>query len=195
MANNNELIVGGYYFGSFEDAKTAEKEIKNAEYIDERLKSMKPNQRKALYDKMLDQKVFTTPVGWEYLKYLKGLLVESGIPEEDIRPVPIYVNFSSQRKEMLEDIKNPKHIAREKITPLAKKTKGLEDRLKLSLCFNAVLIVLVILMFVITLKSDNPNILNYEQAITNKYSTWQQELDEREKQLDERERSIENTGR
>ena len=33
-------------------------------------------------------------------------------------------------------------------------------------------------MFAIALTSDEPNILNYERALVNKYSAWEQELTE-----------------
>ena len=45
-------------------------------------------------------------------------------------------------------------------------------------------------MFAITLKSDNPNILNYKNAIVNQYASWEQELSEREKQLRQKENEL-----
>ena len=46
-------------------------------------------------------------------------------------------------------------------------------------------------MFAITyLSDDNVNILNYENAIIDKYEDWQKALDKREKQLDERESEL-----
>lgn len=182
----SELIVGGYYFGSFEDAKAAEKEIKNAGYLNERIATMSPNQMKAVYDKMLDEKVFQTPVGWEFLKYLKGKLTDSGVSEDAIRPIPLYCNFNAQKKDRIEKEKN-NHIAREHVKPSQKRTKTMKDMLRFSIIANIVLIILVVLMFVITIKSDNPNILNYKEVITNEYATWEQELTERENALREKE--------
>ena len=42
-------------------------------------------------------------------------------------------------------------------------------------------------MFMITLRSDNPNVLNYERALTDKYASWEQELTERERAVREKE--------
>ena len=53
-----------------------------------------------------------------------------------------------------------------------------------------VLFGLIVAMFAITFTSKNPNILNYRQAITNEYSTWEQELTEREKVIREKERQL-----
>ena len=50
---------------------------------------------------------------------------------------------------------------------------------------------IIIAMFIITLNSKNPNILNYEQTIQNKYATWEQELQAWESELRERERNME----
>ena len=57
MPDRSDLIVGGYFFGSFEDSAIAQKELKNAKYLEERLNSMRPSQMKSVYDKMLDEKV------------------------------------------------------------------------------------------------------------------------------------------
>lgn len=43
-------------------------------------------------------------------------------------------------------------------------------------------------MFAIAMKSDSPNILNYETAVVNKYALWEQELSEREQAVREKER-------
>lgn len=45
-------------------------------------------------------------------------------------------------------------------------------------------------MFMITLKSDNPNILNYEKNLVNRYAAWEQELREREQVVREKEREL-----
>ena len=47
-----------------------------------------------------------------------------------------------------------------------------------TVCFF--LIAIVIAMFVIATTGSNPNILNYENALINKYAEWEQELRERE---------------
>ena len=51
--------------------------------------------------------------------------------------------------------------------------------------------VAVIAMFVVAFTSDNPNVLNYENSILNKYSAWEQELTERENVVREKERTLE----
>ena len=53
-----------------------------------------------------------------------------------------------------------------------------------------VLCALVIGMFIITFTGDNPNIINYKNALENQYSEWEQELDEREDAIREKEAEL-----
>ena len=185
MADKNDLIIEGYYFGSFDDAKQANKEIKNAQYLNERVHSMTVTQKKALYDKMLDEKVFNTPVGWEYLKYLRKCIIEEGISEDNLRPIPLYVTFTSKN-----DDNNLEHIAKMYVKPKKGEIKRLNERIRISLLVNIFLVIIVIAMFAITMNSSSPNIINYKKAIVNEYSEWEQELKDKESELKEREANL-----
>ena len=48
----------------------------------------------------------------------------------------------------------------------------------------------IVAMFVISFVSDQPNILNYERAITDKYASWEQELNQREQTIRDKEREL-----
>ena len=63
---------------------------------------------------------------------------------------------------------------------MAKKKKDDAKKLNISIWINVILAVLVIAMFFIASTGSNPNILNYENALINKYAEWEQELRERE---------------
>lgn len=49
-------------------------------------------------------------------------------------------------------------------------------------------------MFAIASGSDNPNIINYRNAIVNEYASWEQELTEREKAVRRKEAELGNNG-
>ena len=182
MAEKDNLMVNGYRFGSFKDAQIAEEEIKKARYFENRLTGKPGRNRLAVYDQLLDKKVFQTPVGWEYLKYMQDELEGLGIPEEEIRPIPMYMTFAH------EQVAEEERPVRQRIHP-SRKNKT-ENKYRISLLVNMFLAVLVIAMFVITIKSDNPNILNYKQTVLNQYATWDQELNEREKAIREKEKML-----
>lgn len=70
-----------------------------------------------------------------------------------------------------------------------KKEDG-SGKLRLSIFFNILLVIMVAAMFMIAVNSDNPNILNYETTIINKYASWDQELTERENKIREKEAEL-----
>ena len=48
----------------------------------------------------------------------------------------------------------------------------------------------IIAMFYISYVSEQPNVINYERALTSKYASWEQELTEREQVIRETEREL-----
>ena len=101
-----------------------------------------------------------------------------------IQPIMLDTNFSRRVREQAAPVRN-------RIKASVQKDK-LKNKYRISVCINILLLLMVAAMFYITLKSDNPNVLNYEKAITNKYASWEQELREREKQIKELERKYGN---
>lgn len=55
--------------------------------------------------------------------------------------------------------------------------------MRFSIAGNLFLVLVVVGMVVITLMDDHPNIINYENKIIDKYTKWEQELEERERNL------------
>ena len=183
MTDNNDFFAEGYHFGSLEDAEQARTEKKKAEYFEERLNGKNTKNILAVYDKILDERIFETPVGWEYVKQLQQELRQLGVPEERIRPIPLYVTFAHKEQSTMEA------LVRERVKP-SRKISPDRKKLRTSVIVNIFLGVLVVAMFVITLKSDNPNILNYKKAIVNQYAAWEQELTEREKLVRQKETEL-----
>lgn len=183
MTDNNDFFAEGYHFGSLEDAEQARTEKKKSEYFEERLNGKNTKNILAVYDKILDERIFETPVGWEYVKQLQQELRQLGVPEERIRPIPLYVTFAHKEQSTMEA------LVRERVKP-SRKISPDRKKLRTSVIVNIFLGVLVVAMFVITLKSDNPNILNYKKAIVNQYAAWEQELTEREKLVRQKETEL-----
>lgn len=179
----DEFLVGGYHFNSLTDARLAEEEIKKAEYFEERAAGRSTQNLLAVYDKILDEKIFKTPVGWEYLKKMQEELRLSGVPEENIRAIPMYSSFNHRTGDEIDA-----YSVKQRIKP-AKPKKEI-NKFQVSVIINILLLLLVIAMFWVALQSKNPNILNYKQAITNQYAEWDQELTEREKVIREKEREL-----
>lgn len=173
----------GFFFLNAEDAAMAAKERKQVEYLEARLDYRHPEQVLALYERMLRERIFKTPVGTIYLKKLQNFLLDkSGIDPARVPMIPVYAPC----------IGLP--ARRERPAGRGRETKQTEKNApvwtKISVILNVLLVVAVIAMFAITLMSDSPNVLNYRTAILNEYSSWQQDLLEREQVVREKEREL-----
>ena len=144
-----------------------------------------PIQTELLYNKAIENRVFKTPVGYDFLKRLQDTLKENPSMTETIADIPVYGVYS------LRESANP---TVEKIKTSTKKAKekpkqGFFSK-KTLIIINLGLAVLVILMFFISTTSSNPTVLNYEKALQNRYSEWEKELTEREQIIREKEKEL-----
>ena len=191
--------VGNCEFETQAQADVAQKELEGVRYIRSQTNMDDPDVVLQLYNSLILKEVFVTPVGFDFLRRLQEYLnTIPYIKNEDILPIPVY------RPELVEedDPKREKQVRDRAQKRRQKKAKELRAQKKrknrdyhgayLVSTFFAVVFALVIAgMFAITyLSDDNVNILNYENAIIDKYEDWQKALDKREKQLDERESEL-----
>ena len=165
MAQKDEYQVDGYLFISKEDRDLALEEKQKIDYFEEKTKGKNKTMLLNLYDSILD-------------------LIADGYEESQIRPIPLYRNYSYKTGEEI-DVSYVKR----RVKPSDRREKK-AGYLQISVCFNLLLTLLVITMFVITMKSDNPNILNYKKQILNEYASWEQELTERENRVREKEQEL-----
>lgn len=179
--NSDDLIVGGYKFATVADAETARMEEKKVENLEQHLDYRKPQNVLLVYNKAIENKVFLTPIGLAYLRKMQVEMIKWGVPAEKIQPVPLYGTFSN-KTENNSSIRRSVAARRPKI-----EYKG---RFLTSLLINVILVILVIGMFVISWKSDVPNIVNYRTAVINEYSEWEQQLQEREQAVREAEKKF-----
>lgn len=181
------IELEGYHFFSEQDARLAQEERKKVDYLMDRLDFSNPESIYRIYEKAASERIFRTPVGLSFMKETRDFLVENpDIDSSTISPIPLPLNFESElRKEA-----SP---ARERIKPSAVKS-GLKQKFRYSVILNLILAAMVIAMFVITINSDQPNILNYERALLNRYAGWEQELTQREQQIRLKERELNING-
>ncbi len=178
---DEELIVGGYQFATVADAETARMEEKKVENLEQHLDYRKPQNVLLVYNKAIENKVFLTPVGLSYLQKMQTEMIKWGVPAEKIQPVPLYGTFSNKTE-------NNSSIRRS----IASRKQKVEykGRFITSVLINVILVLLVAAMFVVSWKSDVPNIVNYRTAVLNEYSDWEQQLSERERAVREAEKKL-----
>lgn len=167
--------VNGYLFHEKSQAQQAEREVEGVEFVRERNNLDDPRTVLKVYNKIIEQQLFETPVGIEYLRELQSyLLAAPSIDRKLIRPIPV---------------EPPIHEKQDTGKAGKKEKEGL-GRFRTSLALNIILILAVIGMFAITMTSQHPTILNYEEQLLNKYAGWEQELDSREQVVKEKEQEL-----
>lgn len=171
----------GYLFLNEADAELARAEKKNIDYLEKHMNYNSPDTVLRVYKKALVERIFKTPVGYEYLKRMQIYLKKCGtIDEEDIPPIVLQNAYQPRMRKSYSP-------ARKRVNPA--KEKKVQWPI-ISVMLNIVLVIAVVAMFGIAMKSDNPNILNYETQVVNKYASWEQELTEREKEVREKEKEL-----
>ena len=176
------VVANGYAFLNEEDARKALSEEKRILQLEEKLDYTRPESILLIYKKAIQERVFKTPVGIQYLKKMQSYLL--GRPEIDkakVPPIPIYTSFESGFRET----PSP---AKARVQPSAPSKKV--QLLPFSIILNVALIAAVFAMFFIALDSEHPNLINYENTLVNKYAQWEQELTKREQTVRDREREL-----
>lgn len=193
------MKVGGFEFADEKQAEQARKELEGIRYIKEQMDMENPDMVLQVYGKVIEEKLFQTPVGYCFLKELQEyLMAVPYVRNEDIIPIPLPDQYGSQAKAA-----DGKHSRQETQTPEKKEPEKQVERIEKHLDYKkrfytlsvacCIMLLTMLAMFAITLTSNNPNILNYENKLINKYENWQQELEERQQQLDEREQELNGT--
>lgn len=184
-------MVGGYEFNTKEDAQLAKDELNAIKYVSAKTNTKDPKQVYNLYNKIIERKLFSTQIGMNYLKQLQTFLYKSSeIPNDKIQPIPINADTQEaldKRKEQIE--------FKSELRNLSIQVAKYRNNFIRAMVLNIILVIVIIAMFVILKTSSNPNILNYEVTIQNRYAQWQQELQSEEASLKAREQELNNKKR
>ena len=187
LKQEQSYIVGGFSFTSENEAEKAKKEREGIRYIKEKTNMNNPEMVLRIYNKMIREKMFETAVGYAYLFDLQEYLrTNPYIKDEDILPIEvIHPTLKEGLKEEKQKHKEQMQEMKKKAAKSTETDKALKSRYQLSLLLNLILVISVVFMFIISATSNHPNILNYEEELINRYSSWEQELTEREAALRE----------
>lgn len=188
----DDYCIDGFLFQTEEEAEQAQKEVEGIHYIKANLNMEDPQAVLQVYDNLIKQRLFETPVGYCFLHELKEYLVAiPAISNEDIKAIPIVQTEQADLSEIKKSKKKSEKKAEKKQKQSRQKTQKKEknvnykSRCTVFMTTTLILAISVITMMILAATSDNVNILNYENKLIDKYSAWEQELDEREQALDE----------
>ncbi len=176
---NNTYIVDGYEFESERDARDAEREQHNIMALKSKIDFHDTNHMVKLYNRLIEQQVFHTPVGIQFLAEFREYLIgDAGQAEADIPTIPV-----ERRQGMT-------RLQREQLEFLQTENKKISNQRRYYLITIGALIVMIVIMFIITALNPNVGYINTENKILNQYAEWEEELTQREQQLNEREAEL-----
>lgn len=182
--DREELVVDGYRFSNMEDADLARLELEKIRALESRMDYHNGEMVLSVYNRAIMNRTFQTPVGCNYLLKLRAYLLDTGVAKEnELKAVPLHVQFSgkAKRQEAYRQTSSAKEEKEHTVSVGA---------FRISVALNVIMVLLVAAMFLITVYSDNPNILNYKSQIINEYASWEQELRAREREVSGREREL-----
>lgn len=187
--------AGGFVFRTKKEAELAQREIEGTKYLRQKLDMENPNAVFSIYQNLIEQDLFETPVGYCFLKELRDyLLMIPAISNEEVLAIPIrYPQTEEEEKKQKKEQKKEeqrKERQREKEKAKNKKEqkkegKNYKGRCQFFMVTSLILLISVVSMMLLAATSDNVNILNYENKLIDKYSSWEQELEEREQAVKE----------
>jgi len=183
MANIEELTFDGYIFANAQDLELAKNEAKRIAYIEAHADMSNMGVVKGVYEKAIEERYFQTPIGLEYLRDMQKAFSDSNNANEELRPIPLYTTF--KRIDFSEKSK-----AQTRMTKAQKKELTLRMKYRNAVLIAVILFFLCIAMLAITMRGSTINALNYKTAVTNQYSSWEQELRDREVKVQEREKAV-----
>ncbi len=179
--NQKIISAEGYVFFSEKDAELAKTERKKADYLESHMDYTRPETILKIYRRTIEERIFKTPVGIGYLKKLQDyLLTEGHFKEDQIPPIPLYQYFDKE-------VRTQTAPAKRRVVQSPPKPEKKNSVLPVSIMLNIMLVIAILAMFVISFNADQPNVFNYERALQDRYSTWEQQLMEREQTVREKE--------
>lgn len=195
--------IGGYIFDDENKAKEAAKELKAVEYILGQIRDSDEKAVLTVYKKLLNQRMFSTEIGMSFLAQLRQNLLDSEVftpedippvysleePPKDVTPEEKTEDTNSSSDEKVSKAKKEKADKKvvAKVTSDSSEIKRLKAINKVLLILCIALLLCVLGMFYVSTTINSPTILDYEEKLIDKYSSWEQDLTEREEAIREKE--------
>lgn len=194
MEDPTRIEIDGYSFDR-DMGIEAKREQKAVEVMTNRLDMNKPDTVLRAYKQITSQKLFHTQVGYDFLKGMQNYLITNPeIDNSEIYPIEI---DSPEESLMAMNAAREKRGEKAKSMPGKKGSKSSQgdsgSKAKIFMATTIILGITVVAMFIITLTAKVPTVLNYEKVLLDRYSVWEQELNEREAEVNAKEALILNS--
>lgn len=200
MAENNAIQVGDFLFEDADLAQKAIKEQKAINYLRHQLEGRNVSAVISAYHQLIHQEIFETELGFSFLSELRQqILSDPAVLEEDVNFIPIRLKVSEEQAssgQIPEEAKGQMQEPGEQLAPaqLVERTKNIvkkyRERFYMLLVVVLILLAAVVFMFVLTVSSGSPNILNYKTKLENEYASWDENLQKREEEVKKKEEEL-----
>ena len=175
--------ISGYQFSTREDYEKAKKEAESVLYIKAHTDMKNPQQVLKVYNKASDMKMFQTVIGYEFMHQLYSYLVKNKVMEpEYLKTIP--VKKQASERELPEDVQEANKLS-EQYRVLYEDSKERRKQQRIVIVFLGILIAAMIAMVYVNYNTYDEN------AVIDRYSSWEAELEEREAAVEERETAVE----
>ncbi|MGB8453340.1 MAG: hypothetical protein WCD89_13545 [Anaerocolumna sp.] len=177
--NEKGLVVGGYLFSTNKDYNDAEEEQESIHFLCSKTDLSNPVTALKLYNKLIENRTFHTVVAFAFLKELQETILNSGIVKaEDLEGIYIPAQIDNNEVDILTFEKYKLQAERQKV------------RIRNSRIINIFLVFTILAMIIIAIYSDKTMYTNFENKVIDRYSSWEDELNNREQDLTKREEAL-----
>lgn len=177
---SKQFQIDGYQFLDKSSYDVALNEYQKIEMIKQSLVANNPEDIRKVYEKLTKKLYFSTPIGMDFLKELRGYLIT--IYGEEMSFVPVAPARITRSTKKTVDIEKYKQLKEEN-----KKTNKIKNNLVIAV-ISMLVIIIGILFILIT--NDNSSYFRTEDKIVDKYAAWEERLYNWEQELNEREENI-----
>ncbi len=176
-------IIDGYVFSSAKETEEAKKEYESVAKLKRKLNVENIDEMVRVYNKLVSRNYFSTPIGLGFLHDMREYLM-SRIDGDPLPPVTVSLNSVSK-----ESTEQPSDAKYDKMKKEYDKLLAIKKKLVIAV---AALVALVVGMFFIIVTNDNLGYFNAEEKVLDKYSAWQERLQNWEQELIEREDQLDD---
>lgn len=169
------FVVDGYKFRARNDYEKALKEKETVAKFNVSILNMSVDELIRTYNKLTSKSYFTTPIGMDFLKKLRDE-IESKSSDTILNPIPV-----TPQTRKINGVPKADYDEAEEIIF---KQNNIRTKLMIAL---AALTVLIFGMIYVMATNPNTGYLNAEDKVLDKYASWEEQLNVRERELIERE--------
>ncbi len=173
--------IDGYAFETKEEYNLAMREQRNIVSIKGRMNSQSKESVLMIYRKLVSKELLVTPIGLEFLRELRYSLINDFHMEATELPM---IHVTAHKRE--EKKSKEEYTANQ----LMKENNKLKDTLFKLRIFTFGLLIIIVGIFIMTATNPNSAYIDTENKIVNKYASWEEDLQQREKAVKDKEQAL-----